>query len=373
MDRGKNIVFTAISGVKQKRCKGCLPGVQENTVNQEKQMKIALISTAYKSTPPNGYGGIERVVYLLAEELIKAGHEVILFGAQGSHCSGKTIEVTAYNPNAAPSGIHSRKDIISEEHLYDAVSDYIKKEGADIIHDWSFQNLFVLRNADKYPFVISTCVPPPPDYSRPNLVACSRAHAELCGTGTKHVYYGLDLENWEYSFSKKERMIHISKIAKYKGQHLAIMAANRANKELIIAGNIADPFYYYTAVKPLLIFFPKVSYIGEIKGTNSYLKDAAALIQTPRWFDAFPLVILEAFASGTPVISLAEGGIPEQIVDGLNGFVCKTLDDMVAAMKKVGQINPKDCRAYAEKNFSAKRMADDYLELYKQAINGKKW
>lgn len=336
-------------------------------------MRIAILSTVYKTTPPKGYGGIERVVHILAEQLVKEGNEVILFATPGSHCSGKTIEIPAYDSSKAPSSIHSKSDIISEEPLYNTVSDFFKKERVDVIHDWSFQNLFVLRHPDKFPFIISTCIPPGPDYRRPNLVACSRAHAELCGKSTKYVYYGLDLDNWPFNLKKTEPFIHISKIARYKGQHIAIRAARKSGSRLVLAGNVADRMYYNLIIKPMLFLSPKIKYIGEIKGTNEYLQRASALIQTPRWFDAFPLVNLEAFASGTPVISLAAGGVPEQIVNGINGFLCNDADELANAMKNIGSVKPKDCRDYAEEHFSAKRMAKDYIELYKKALNGKNW
>jgi glycosyltransferase involved in cell wall biosynthesis len=336
-------------------------------------MRIAVISSIYKKTPPDGYGGIERVVYTLTEELSRRGHDVVLFGARGSRCSGKTVEVTAYDPAHQPSGIKKGSQAISEEPLYRAMREYLEVTPVDVIHDWSFENLYAIRHPDAFPFVISTCIPPLPNYKRENLVACSRAHALLCGGSTRHVYYGLDLENWEYRFAKRPHLIHISKIARYKGQHLAIKAARKAGQQIVIAGNIEDRFYYCTQVLPLLWLSPKATYIGEIQGTKGYLRDATALVQTPRWFDAFPLVILEAFASGTPVIAFSEGGIPEQIVNGVNGFLCNTFDDLVSGMERIGEIKPSVCRSYAEERFSVGRMAGEYLQLYQRVMDGERW
>lgn len=336
-------------------------------------MRIVVISIPYHATPPVGYGGIERVVHTLVEQLVRDGHEVTLFGASGSYCSGRTIEISAYDPSKAPSGVWKASDVISEEPLYEAVSEYLKGHWVDVIHDWSFQNLFVLRHLKRFPFVISTCVPPSPGYSRPNLVGASRAHAALFKGNARFVHYGLDLGKWAYNYSPQSYFIHISKIARYKGQHLAIRAARKSGKEMILAGNIESRLYYYTIVKPLLLVSPTVRYIGEIQGTSRYLPGASALIQTPCWFDAFPLVILEAFASGTPVISFSEGGISEQIIDGLNGFLCNTLSELVSAMKNIGDIKPQDCRTFAEEHFSVQRMASDYLKLYERVIEGEKW
>jgi glycosyltransferase involved in cell wall biosynthesis len=116
-----------------------------------------------------------------------------------------------------------------------------------------------------------------------------------------------------------------------------------------------------------------VSYIGEIHGTNEHLMEARALIQTPRWFDAFPLVILESLASGTPVIAFDQGGIREQIEHGTNGFLCSTAADLAEAMNRVDEINPRVCRGMAEERFSVTRMARQYTELYDQVRDGVAW
>jgi glycosyltransferase involved in cell wall biosynthesis len=336
-------------------------------------MKIVVISTVFKKTPPDGYGGIERVVHLLVEELVRQGHDVTLFATPGSRCSGTIMEVPGYDPDQAPSGIRKKSDALSEEPLYEALQDYLGSHSIDVIHDWSFQNLFVLRHPERVPFVISTCIPPSPGYRRPNLVACSRAHAALCGQGSRHVYYGLDLDNWGFSLTKKDHFIHISKIAPYKGQHLAVLAARKGRRKLVLAGNIENRLYYYSMVKPLLWLSTGISHIGEISGTEGHLRDAAALIQTPRWFDAFPLVILESFASGTPVIAFPEGGIPEQIMPGVNGYLCSTVEELADAMENIGALQPKICREYAREHFSVQRMAKDYCALYEQVMQGEVW
>ena len=126
-------------------------------------------------------------------------------------------------------------------------------------------------------------------------------------------------------------------------------------------------------VRPLLWLTPTVRYVGEVQGTAETLREAAALVQTPRWFDAFPLVVLEALASATPVIAFAEGGIPEQIVHGETGFLCHDGEDLVEAFHRLPEIEPAACRAYAEAHFSVERMADAYLDLYRRAREGESW
>ena len=337
-------------------------------------MRVAVLSTVYKATPPVGYGGIERIVHVFTEALIRAGHDVTLFGASGSRCSGRTIELTAYDPATAPSGINSKRDVISEETLYQAVRAEHARTPFDMIHDWSFENLFVTRHPEAAPFVISTCIPPAPGYRRPNLAACSAAHAAQVGGSTRFVHYGLRLADWQHGGPKTKELAHISKIARYKAQHEAIRAARRAGRALVVAGNIENKLYYWTRVRPAMFRAGKsVRYIGETRDTGAILRASAALIQTPRWFDAFPLIALESLASGTPVIAYATGGLPEQIVDGVTGFLCRDEDEMAGRMAEIDSIRPADCRDYAEEHFSVERMVRDYEALYSAARDGEYW
>ncbi len=336
-------------------------------------MKVAVVAPPYLPIPPSGYGGVERVVSLLVEQLSRAGHEVTLFALEGSSCSGTTVGVPPVTAGKVPTGFRSKKDIFSEERVYDAMREHLAAHPVDVIHDWTYQNLFVKRHPEEFPFVISTCIPPGPGPARPNLVACSKAHADLCGGSTRFVHYGLHLSDWPYSARKNGHLVHIAKIARYKAQHVALKAARRAGKSLVLAGNIEDKWYFLSRVRPQLWLSPGASYVGEIQGTSRHLLDASALVQTPRWFDAFPLVVLEALACGTPVIATVQGGIAEQVVSGVNGYLCNTFDDLVSAMERVGDIRPEDCRAYAEEHFSVARMADNYVRLYEQVRDGVTW
>jgi glycosyltransferase involved in cell wall biosynthesis len=336
-------------------------------------MRILVISTVYNSTPPVGYGGIQRVVHSLAEALVELGHDVILMAPPNSYCSGRTVHVDAYDPDNPWRAVRSECDMLSEEPLYEAMRTFLQTQQVDVIHDWSFQNLFVRRHPAQVPHVVSTCIPPASGYYRPNLVASSAAHARLIGGATRHIHYGLPLRNWQHETRKSGPAIHIAKIARFKAQHLAILAAIVSRTELIIAGNIESAAYYNIAVKPLLCLTRRVTYIGEIDGTRDHLLNAAALVQTPRWFDCFPLVVLEALASATPVISFSAGGLPEQIIHGETGYLCNSIADLVHAFQNIHKLDPAACRADAEARFSNIVMAQNYLKLYRRVIAGETW
>jgi glycosyltransferase involved in cell wall biosynthesis len=332
-----------------------------------------MVSTVYHRTPPVGYGGIERVVHILVEELVRQGHDVTLFATPGSHCSGRTEEIAEYDPACAPSGIRNSRDALSEEPLFKAIREYLARHPADVIHDWSFDNLFVRRCPHRIPFVISTCVPQRPGYVRRNLVACSAAHARALGGDTRYIHYGLRLDDWQFSLKKQKHLIHIAKIARYKGQHEAVAAAWRAGRDLLVVGNVEDRTYHLLCLRPLILLSGRARYLGETKATNPLLREAACLVQTPKWFDALPLVVLEAFASGTPVIAYNRGGLAEQIEHGVNGFLCNSFAEMVMAIRDLDSIDPRNCLRTARERFSVERFARQYVELYRRVGDGEAW
>jgi glycosyltransferase involved in cell wall biosynthesis len=336
-------------------------------------MKILLVSTVYNSTPPTGYGGIQRVVHYLGEALVRLGHEVILLAPPRSRSSGRVVHVKAYDPDRPWAAVRKDGDLLSEEPLYEVMRDLVESERVDVIHDFSFRSLFVLRHPDRVPHVVSTCIPPAPGFARPNLVACSAAHARLIGGSTRFVHYGLPLRDWPYRVVKSQPPVHIAKLARIKGQHLAILAARLARSPLVLAGNVESRRYERYVVRPMLRLSRHISHVGEIDGVTDHLLHARALVQTPRWFDCFPLVCLEALACATPVIALAEGGVPEQIRSGVTGFLCNGLADLTDALRRIGEIDPSACRADAEERFSDDRMANEYVELYRRAAEGERW
>ena len=330
-----------------------------------------MVSTVNRPTPPVGYGGIERVVHLLAEELVRQGHDVTLFGRAGTWCSGRAVVVDSYD---GAREVSSGRDRLDEEALFQAVDRFVTAERPDVVHDWSLENLFVRRRPEAAPYMVSLCIPQPADYVQPNLVVASAAHAAvLRQAGVPHVHYGIDVEAVPFNPVGSDRLVHVAKIASYKGQHLSMLAAALARVKLDVVGNVEGRRYHRLAIRPLASVLPGVRLLRETTDVEATLGGARALVQAPRWLEIFPLVSLQALAAGSPLISLDAGGLSEQIEDGVTGFLAHDVRSLAEAMGRAGELDRTRCRAVARERFAVDRMARDYLALYARVLDGDTW
>jgi glycosyltransferase involved in cell wall biosynthesis len=331
-------------------------------------MRIAVVSTINLPTPPVGYGGIERLVHIFVEELIRQGHDVTMFAREGSHCSGRTVGVAL---EGRTSGGRVR---LSEEGLHKALEEYVAAERPDVVHDWSLDNLFVNRFPHATPFVVSTCVPQPDSYAQRNVVAASAAHAAtLKGGRVPFVRFGVDVDRLAFSPAGGRRLAHVAKIARYKAQHLSMLGAALAGMPLDVVGNVEGQRYAKYVVRPLGAVLPGVRLTGESLDVDATLRGALALVLTPRWFETFPLISLQSLAAGTPVVTLGTGGLPEQIEQGVNGFVAQRWSELVLYLGQVHQISRQACRDTAMERFHVSRMVREYVEIYQRVRDGETW
>ncbi len=335
------------------------------------KLRIGLISTVSVPTPPKGYGGIERVVHCLAEELVRQGHEVTLFARAGSSCSGQTIAV---DPDGDQPEFTGGKAHLNEEVLSDAVDAYTARHRVDVLHDWSLQNIFVNRHPERVPFVVSTCVPQNASYAQANVVAACAAHARtLKGGNVPHVGYGVDVNSLEWSPQGGDRLVHLAKIARYKGQHISILASALARMPLDIVGNVEGRRYARLIIKPMAAVLPNVRLLGETHEVERTLASSLALVMAPQWFETYPMVVIQALCAGTPVVTLRSGGLPEQVEDGVNGYLADSVTGLARAMREVRGISRKRCREFALERFDVRDMAMKYAELYRRSIEGERW
>ena len=335
-------------------------------------MKIALLAPLHEAVPPHRYGGTERVIGWLTEELVRRGHAVTLFASGDSRTTAELVPVV---PSALrPSGAH------------EAIGPHLKQIGMvrdrladfDVVH--SHVDFFALpfqRPGD--PPLVTTLHgrldlpelwPVYRFFGTANFVSISDAQREpvrdLNWVATVH--HGLPVDDYPMGDGRGDYVLFLGRIAAEKQPHVAIDVARRAGVRLVIAAKVdrADQDYWETEVRPRLAG-PGVEYVGEtdLADTVRLLRDARALLFPIDWPEPFGLVMIEAMACGTPIVTRRRGSTPEVVEHGVTGFVC---DDDTAIEQALGQIDRIDrraCRKRAETRFSVARMADEYEAVYR--------
>ncbi len=340
-------------------------------------MKIAQVAPLYESVPPKYYGGTERVVSYLTEELVKMGHDVTLFASGDSKTNAKLISPVPESLRLAHMGAEESvvyHTLLLEEVFKHAKSFDIVHFHTDCIHfplarRYSLPHVTTLHGRLDLPCLSSLYK----EFREMPVVSISNSQRALLPRlnyqGT--VYHGLPKNL--YNFHKKggNYLAFLGRISPEKGPDRAIKIAREAGIELKIAAKIdkADQVYFNDVVKPLLKE-PKIEYIGEIgeKEKGEFLGNALALLFPIDWSEPFGMVMIEALACGTPVIAYRRGSVPEIIEDGVNGFIVNDLKSAVNAVKNIEKIDRKACRLIFERRFSASRMAHDYLKIYDAII-----
>ncbi len=340
-------------------------------------MKIAQLAPVWERVPPVKYGGIEMVVHILTEELVKRGHDVTLFATGDSKTSAKLSSVYHTKP--------SRKLLIEGHEIPDLLhvtSAFKMANEFDLIHNHMGYLGIAMANFVSTP-VLTTLHGPFIEANKRffrtfkdavyyNSISNAQ-RKDLTGLnymGT--VYNAIDVDRYEFKSKKKDYFLFLSRITADKGAHTAIDVAKRAGINLIMAGKIdpgPDTEYFEERVYPK-IDGKQIKFLGEVtdKRKKELLRDAKAFIFPLQWPEPFGLVIIEAMASGTPVIAFPYGSVPEIVIDGETGFIVNTVEEMVEAVSKVDKIDLFKCRDYAEKKFSAAKMADDYEAIYRKMI-----
>ncbi len=350
-----------------------------------KKLRIAQIAPLWIPIPPIKYGGIERIVALLCDDLTARGHEVTLFASPGSTAKGRLISV--FDTSLIDAHIAWSNPIWNLRNLSVAIE--MANEGKfDIVH--SHLDLWTLffHNLTKTP-VIHTMHNPlyrtnadankddrlrlfAEEAKRTNIVFISKsardqAMVEFPGKQARIIYNGIDLSHFEFNEKGGDHFVWIARMNKHKGVENAIAAAEKLGVELHLAGRIdsTQMEYFNTYIKPHLN--EKIKYVGEL--TEEQLSDfygpAKACLYPIEWEEPFGLVVAESMACGTPVIAYRRGSMPELIEDGKTGFVIDSdLELLVEAMKKVDQIDRRKTRQHIEEKFSKERMADDYEKAY---------
>jgi glycosyltransferase involved in cell wall biosynthesis len=338
-------------------------------------MRIGFIAPPWTPVPPRFYGGIEKVVELLAVGCQARGHEVLLFTTGDSTCDVPRRSVL---PQAEGGRIgHVVPELRHVMHGYQAV------RGFDVVHDHTILGPVY---AERFPDArVVTTVHGPFDADltdvygsiaqRVAIVAVSRSQAASAPSVpvAATIHHGLDAAAFPYRPWKGPYCLFLGRMDPDKGAHRAIEAARQAGRRLILAGKMRseqEREYFRTRVEPQL--GGTITYVGEVDDARKLdlLAGARCLLFPIRWPEPFGLVMLEALACGTPVIAFAEGAVPEVVANGRTGLLCRDEAEMAAAIDAIDEIEPAACREAVEGHFAAERMVSNHLDLYEEVMRG---
>ena len=341
-------------------------------------MRIAQIAPLYERVPPLFYGGTERVVSYLTEELVKQGHDVTLFA------SGDSITKARLVPGSERSLRLDQRVVDPLAHHFVMLEEvFARADQFDILHFHIDYLHYPFSQRQKHCRHITTLhglldlpdlKPLYKKFNKMPLVSISDAQrrplpwANWLGT----VHHGLPLDLYEAREEPGKYLVFLGRVSGEKRLDRAIAIAKRAGMQLKVAAKVdaADRKYFEKSIRSLLDD-PMVEWIGEVdeSGKQTLLSEAYALLFPIDWPEPFGLVLIEAMACGTPAIAYRAGSVPELVEDGVTGFVVDDLDSAVEAVAKVQNLDRALCRRRFEERFSASRMAQGYLEIYNRVLH----
>ncbi|AMA57778.1 glycosyltransferase family 4 protein [Bradyrhizobium sp. CCGE-LA001] len=339
-------------------------------------MKIAQIAPLAESCPPRLYGGTERIVSYLTEELVRQGHEVTLFASGDSitsaelvPCSKMALRLDPAVKDMTPHHVMMLDQVARRADEFDVLHFHIDHLHYPLMRPYRDRILTTLHGRLDLPDLLQfySAFPEPPLVSISNAQRRPMPPVNWLGT----VLHGLPENVLPYRHVPcGDYFAFLGRISPEKGPDKAIEIAARAGVRLKMAAKIdaADQRYWDQVIAPMVAAHPNVEFIGEINEFQKadFLGNARALLFPICWPEPFGLVMIEAMACGTPVIALAHGSVEEVIDHGVSGFVVSSVDEAVAAAKSVGTLERQAIRARFEQRFTAERMARDYLAAYRR-------
>lgn len=339
-------------------------------------MKIAQVAPLYESVPPKLYGGTERIVSYITEELVRQCHDVTLFASGDSMTSAELVPM-------CPEALRLNDDVIDPlaHHVRMVEEVFRRKNEFDIIHFHIDYLHYPLSSREKVPNVTTLhgrldmrdLVPLYRTYPEMPVISISDAQRRplpwLNWQGTVH--HGMPEDRLSIGSGGGDYLAFLGRISPEKGLDEAIRIARRVGVPLKIAAKVdrVDQKYFDTVIKSQLDH-ELIEYIGEIgyAEKNEFLGNAMALLFPIAWPEPFGLVMMEAMACGTPVIAYARGSVPEVIEDGLNGFIVRDVEGAASAIERLGRLDRLRCRQRFEERFTAKRMSEDYMAIYERLV-----
>ena len=338
-------------------------------------MRIAQVAPLTESVPPKLYGGTERVVSFLTEELVRLGHQVTLFASGDSRTSATLVPVC---PEALRLFGACTDSLAPHVTMLERVASRARE--FDVIHFHIAQLHFPVMRRLPYSTHVTTLHgrldmeelrPLFEEFSDIPVVSISDAQRKpLPHAGwVETVHHGLPLDLFRFHSASRPYLAFLGRISPEKRVDRAIAIATACGIPLKIAAKVdrADRDYFERDIAPLLDH-PLVDFIGEISEAekNAFLGHAKALLFPIDWPEPFGLVMIEAMACGLPVIAFPGGSVAEIIDDGVTGFIVHSIEDAVAAVRRIDTIDRRACRETFERRFAARRMASNYVDVYRK-------
>jgi len=341
-------------------------------------MRIAQLAPTYERVPPIGYGGTELVVHLLTEALVRRGHEVTLYAAGDS---STTAELRSVTPVAQRYGDPDALRHAEHLHLANAQACFVDAvEGRfDVIHNHAGLEGMVLAATSTTPVLTTNHNA----YVGETAAIWDRYpwyHHAVSNAGTEHlpasgrlaaIHHGIDVGSFRFGAEGRGYLLFLGRFSPVKGAATAVEAARRSGRRLLLAGKVdpLDADHFSAEIEPW-IDGETIRLVGEVGGDEKLelLAGADALLFPIDWEEPFGLVMVEALASGTPVIGFDRASVPEIVGHGETGFVVDDIDGMVRAIRQLGSISRRACRRAAETRFGVERMTIDYEQAYEAII-----
>ena len=341
-----------------------------------RKLSIAITVDPEIPVPPKIYGGIERIADMLIRGLVKRGHEVTLFAHPDSDVPCKLVPYPGLKSQ-------SWSDLV--RNMWHVSSIALGRK-CDLVQSFARLAYLLPLLPLKLPKVMS--------YQRfitPRSVAwgdrLSRGTLQFTGCSQHIVKPFIKSRNWHviyngvpmdaYQFRRQlpddAPLVYLGRVEEIKGPHLAIQVAQRSGRALVIAGNVPEGVkhqkYFQEKIAPR-VDGCRIQYIGPMtdEQKNALLGKSAALLMPILWEEPFGIVMAEALACGTPVIGLNRGAVPEVVQNGVNGFVCETVEEMAAAVGRIKEIDRRACLQIMEEKFSDRTIVDQYEKLYMKLI-----
>ena len=341
-------------------------------------MKIAQVAPLFVSVPPPGYGGTERVVSYLTEELVRQGHDVTLYATGDSNTRAKLISVrdtTVWDKHSKPISdidpllwhtLHLDR-VVQDSAQYDVIHFHMD------VHHLPFTKMIETPTLTTFHNNLTK-----PDYNqlfthfnKHNVVSISNNHQQSLpmANWAATVYHGIDRNLYSFHEKHEDYFVFVGRVNRDKRPDWAIEIAQGAGVKLKIAARIEDK-QMWEQMQPL----PEgVEYVGEISDAqkNDFIGNAKAMLFPIDWAEPFGMVMIEAMACGVPVIAFNRGSVPEILEDGLTAFIVDNVQEAIVAAGKLDTLDRHKVRAEFERRFTVETMANQYVRLYEDLINHK--